>query len=90
MYGDAQDLYYEIVARNANSADAWRGYLAVLHLKQADRAVAAEIPHIPSAVRAQLEADPSFLILKASKTKRQHSENKNNPAHERPLFNAPR
>jgi cellulose synthase operon protein C len=66
MYGDAGDMYYEIVARDANSADAWRGYLAVLHLKQADRAVAAEISHIPSAVRAQLEADPSFLILEAS------------------------
>jgi tetratricopeptide (TPR) repeat protein len=66
MYSDAGDVYYEIVAGNAASADAWRGYLVVLHQQHADRTVVAEIPHIPAAVRRQLEADPSFLILEAS------------------------
>lgn len=66
MYTDAGDMYYEIVARNAHSADAWRGYLAVLHLRHADQTLAAEIPRIPAAVRSQLEADPGFLILEAS------------------------
>jgi hypothetical protein len=54
------------VSTNANSADAWRGYLVVLHQQRADRTLVAEIPHIPTAVRTQLETDPSFLVLEAS------------------------
>lgn len=65
-YSHARDLYSDIVARNPNSADAWRGYLVVLHQQQADRTLVGEIAHIPASVRKQLEADPSFLILEAS------------------------
>ncbi|HEV2322898.1 MAG TPA: cellulose synthase subunit BcsC-related outer membrane protein [Terracidiphilus sp.] len=65
-YTKAQDLYFDIVARDRNSADAWRGYLAVLHQEHADRTLAAELARIPSAARAQLETDASFLILEAS------------------------
>jgi len=65
-YGNAQDLYHDIVSRNANSADAWRGYLVVLHQQRADRTLVAEMQHIPVAVRTQLETDPSFLVLEAS------------------------
>jgi tetratricopeptide (TPR) repeat protein len=65
-YGDALHLYREIVQKNGNSAAAWSGLLAALHQQRADRMLVAEIPHIPSGVRAQLEMDPSFLILEAS------------------------
>jgi len=65
-YGNARDLYHEIVTRNANSADAWRGYLVALHQQRADRTFVAEIPRIPGTVRTQLETDPDFLVLEAS------------------------
>lgn len=65
-YTHARDLYSDIVVRNANSADAWRGYLVVLHEQRSDQALVGEISHIPAAVRMQLETDPSFLILEAS------------------------
>jgi hypothetical protein len=65
-YGHARDLYNDIVTRDANSGDAWRGYLVVLHQQRDDRALVAEIPNIPASVRKQLETDPSFLILEAS------------------------
>jgi cellulose synthase operon protein C len=65
-YPHARDLYSDIVARNANSPDAWRGYLVVLHEQRSDSAVVGEISHIPASVRTQLETDPSFLILEAS------------------------
>ncbi|HLY40344.1 MAG TPA: cellulose synthase subunit BcsC-related outer membrane protein [Terracidiphilus sp.] len=65
-YGNARDLYSAIVTNDANSANAWRGYLVALHQQHADRALVAQIPHIPAAVRAQLESDPTFLILEAS------------------------
>ncbi len=65
-YSHARDLYGEIVARNATSANAWRGYLVVLHQQHADRTLVTEMPRVPAAVRTQLETDPSFLILEAS------------------------
>jgi tetratricopeptide (TPR) repeat protein len=65
-YPHARDLYSDIVARHADSADAWRGYLVVLHEQRSDSALVGEISHIPTAVRTQLETDPSFLILEAS------------------------
>ncbi|HEV2472498.1 MAG TPA: cellulose synthase subunit BcsC-related outer membrane protein, partial [Chthonomonadales bacterium] len=65
-YTHARDLYRDIVAKNANSDAAWRGYLAVLHQQGDDRTLVNEIPRMPSALRARLESDPSFLILEAS------------------------
>lgn len=65
-YSHARDLYSDIVARNPNSADAWRGYLVVLHEQKSDQTLVGETSHIPAAVRTQLEADPNFLILEAS------------------------
>jgi tetratricopeptide (TPR) repeat protein len=65
-FGEAQDLYRDMVRKNANSAAAWRGFLVALHQQRADRMLVDEIPHLPSAVRTQLETDPSFLILEAS------------------------
>jgi tetratricopeptide (TPR) repeat protein len=65
-YGNAQDLYRDIVQKDTNSAGAWRGFLVALHQQRADRKLVAEIPLIPAAVRKELETDPSFLILEAS------------------------
>lgn len=65
-YDTAEDVYYDIVGRDANSADAWRGYLAVLHRRRADQTLVSELPRVPASVRTQLETDPSFLILEAS------------------------
>lgn len=65
-YNHARDLYRDIVAKDATSADAWRGYLVVLHQQRADQALVGEVPHIPASVRKQLETDSSFLILEAS------------------------
>ncbi len=65
-YSDAQNLYHDIVRKNGNSAGAWRGFLVALHQQRADRMLVDEVPHIPTAVRTQLETDPSFLILEAS------------------------
>ena len=65
-YINAQELYRDIVHKDVNSAGAWRGFLVALHQQRLDRALVTEIPHIPAAVRKQLETDPSFLILEAS------------------------
>jgi tetratricopeptide (TPR) repeat protein len=65
-YGHARDLYSDIVAKNPNSVDAWRGYLALLHQQHGDPTLVGQVSHIPASVRKQLEADPSFLILEAS------------------------
>lgn len=66
LYDNAENVYYDVVSRDAASADAWRGYLVVLHRRREDRTLVAELPHMPAAVRTQLETDPSFLILEAS------------------------
>jgi tetratricopeptide (TPR) repeat protein len=63
---NARTLYHDLAARDANSAEAWRGYLAVLHKQHADGTMVAEIAHIPAKVRAQLESDSNFLVLEAS------------------------
>lgn len=65
-YGNAQQAYQEVVASDANSAEAWRGLMVVLHKQRNDRALVAEIPRIPPAIRTQLEAEVSFLDLEAS------------------------
>lgn len=65
-YDSARSLYSQVLTNDANSAEAWRGYLVVLHKLRTDRALVAAIPRIPAAVRARLEADPTFLVLEAS------------------------
>lgn len=65
-FAHARDLYGDLVAQYPNSADAWRGYLVVLHQQQADRTLVSEISHIPASMRNQLETDATFLILEAS------------------------
>jgi cellulose synthase operon protein C len=65
-YGPVRDLYGQIIGRDANSPEAWRGYLVVLHQLRADRTLVGEIQKMPAAVRTQLETDLSFLTLEAS------------------------
>ena len=65
-YGAAKDLYRDVIKKSPNSAGAWRGLLVAHHRQRADQMLVAEIPHIPAAVRTQLETDPNFLILEAS------------------------
>jgi tetratricopeptide (TPR) repeat protein len=65
-YSQAQNLYQQVVAGDANSVEAWRGNLVALHQEHADRTLVAEIARVPSSVRTQLETDPDFLILEAS------------------------
>ena len=65
-YAQAQSLYQQIVAADANSIPGWRGYLVALHQEHEDGKLVAEIPHVPAAVRRRLEVDPDFLILEAS------------------------
>lgn len=64
-YSKARQGYREIVARDKNSADAWRGYLTALHADRDDQNVLAEAQSMPSTVRAQLEKDANFLTLLA-------------------------
>jgi cellulose synthase operon protein C len=64
-YSQAQNLYHQIADSHEDSIQAWRGYLVALHQGNMDRALVAEIPHLPSAVRSTLQDDPTFLILEA-------------------------
>ena len=63
--GKAREAYHEILAKDQNSVDAWRGYLTALHNERDDRSALAEVQRMPAAVRAHLEADASFLIFLA-------------------------
>lgn len=65
-FSHARDLYSNIVAKDPNSPDAWRGYLAVLHRLGDNRTLVDQLPRIPNSVRTSLEKDPSFLNLEAS------------------------
>ena len=64
-YPKAQQAYRQVVTKNPNSLDAWRGYITVLHVQKNDRTVLAENQRIPFAVHTELEKDPTFLILLA-------------------------
>src|SRR5437870_4047717 len=65
-YGKAREGYRQIIARDQNATDAWRGYITALHSQQDDRGVLAEAQRIPASIRMQLEKEPSFLTLLAS------------------------
>jgi Tfp pilus assembly protein PilF len=65
-YAKARHGYREIIARDQNSADAWRGYITALHHQQDDRDVLAEAQRMPASIRTQLEKEPNFLTLLAS------------------------
>ena len=64
-YAKATQAYREVLARDQNSIEAWRGYLNVLHQQHNDRALVSESQRIPASVHAQLEKTPEFLVLLA-------------------------
>jgi len=64
-YSKARQAYREIITRNQNSAEAWRGYITALHGEQDDRNVLSEMERMPAPVHAQLEKEANFLILLA-------------------------
>jgi len=64
-YAKARQQYHDVLSRDQNSAEAWRGYLTALHDVRDDRALVAEGERMPAAVRVQLESKPEFLALLA-------------------------
>ena len=65
QYAKAQQGYREIINKNQNSAEAWRGYVTALHDARNDRDVLAETGRMPASVRAQLDKNANFLLLLA-------------------------
>jgi Tfp pilus assembly protein PilF len=65
-YERAGQEYRQVVGKDGNSAEAWRGYIIALHAMRDDNDAVAEARRIPAAVRAGLEKDSSFLALLAS------------------------
>ena len=66
QYNKAGPAYRAVVSVDAQSIDAWRGYLTALHNQGDDRTVIAEAQRIPAATRALLGAEAGFLTLLAS------------------------
>jgi Tfp pilus assembly protein PilF len=58
--------YRQIVDKDDNSAEAWRGYITSLHDVRDDQTAVAESRRMPNPVLTQLQKDPSFLTLLAS------------------------
>ncbi len=65
-YAKARRGYREVISRDQNSLDAWRGYITALFKEGDNRSTLAEVQRIPAAIRAQLEQDANFLTLLAS------------------------
>src|SRR5439155_17138786 len=65
-YAKARQGYREIISRDPNSADAWRGYITTIHNERDDRNVLAEAQRMPTAIRIQMEQDANFLTLLAN------------------------
>jgi cellulose synthase operon protein C len=65
-YQRAGQQYRQVITKDANSAEAWRGYITALHNVQDDRAAVAETRSMPAPILAQLEKDANFLTLLAS------------------------
>src|SRR5947209_12084725 len=62
-YGKAREGYRQIIARDQNATDAWRGYITALHNQQDDRGVLAEAQRIPAAFVCRLKRDPGFFTF---------------------------
>jgi tetratricopeptide (TPR) repeat protein len=65
-YERAGQQYRQVVASDANSTEAWRGYITALHDVRDDKTAVAEARQIPSPVLTQLQKEPTFLTLLAS------------------------
>jgi tetratricopeptide (TPR) repeat protein len=65
-YERAGQEYRQIVAKNENSSEAWRGYITSLHDVRDDQTAVAESRRMPNPVFVELQKDPSFLTVLAS------------------------
>jgi Tfp pilus assembly protein PilF len=65
-YERAGQEYREVLGKDGNSAEAWRGYVTALHDVQNDNNAVTESRRMPAPVSAQLQKDPNFLTLLAS------------------------
>lgn len=64
--GRAAQAYRQVTSRDANSSEAWRGYITALHEVHDDKDAVAEVRRVPEPIRRELEKDPNFLTLLAS------------------------
>jgi tetratricopeptide (TPR) repeat protein len=65
-YDRAGQEYRQVVAKDENSTEAWRGYITALHEVGNDKTAVAEAGRIPAPVLTQLQKEPTFLTLVAS------------------------
>jgi len=59
----AYPVYRQVLREDAQNADAWAGLLTALHLTGHDAEATAETMRIPAAIRAQLQANPSYAQM---------------------------
>jgi Tfp pilus assembly protein PilF len=62
----AAQQYRQVTARDANSTEAWRGYITALHAVHDDQTAVTEMRRVPEPVLRQLQKEPDFLTLLAS------------------------
>ena len=62
----AYPLYKQVLLENSNHPDAWVGLVLALHLTGHDSQAIEQLQLLPAAMRAQLEADPTYLQTMAS------------------------
>jgi tetratricopeptide (TPR) repeat protein len=65
-YDKASQIYREVVSGNAESVEAWRGFVTALHKLGDDRTLLNEVRRIPAATRARLASDEGILTLLAA------------------------
>jgi tetratricopeptide (TPR) repeat protein len=65
-YQRAAQEYRQIVSKDENSAEAWRGYITALHEVRDDSTALTEARRMPQPVSAHLQKDAGFLTLLAS------------------------
>jgi tetratricopeptide (TPR) repeat protein len=65
-YDKAGQIYREVVSGNAESVEAWRGFVTSLHKQGDDRTLLNEARRIPAAIRARLGSDEGMLTILAA------------------------
>jgi len=65
-YERAGQEYRQVVGKDENSAEAWRGYITALHNVRDDNTALTEARRMPVTASAQLQKDAGFLTLLAS------------------------
>jgi tetratricopeptide (TPR) repeat protein len=62
----AYPLYKQVLLESSNHPDAWVGLVLALHLTGHDSQAIEQLQLLPAAMRARLEADPTYLQTMAS------------------------